>query len=261
MASHTPGLWHHPAFLRLWAAQSVSLLGTGLGALPFTAILFLHASGTEMAILTGAITAPGLVLGLAAGSWADRVRRRPLLIAADLGRAAALASLPIAAAFGALAMPQLYAVAFITGSLTVVFDVAHLSYVPSLVSREQLVEANSKLAASASIAEAGSFSLGGWLVQLFGALTAVVADACSFLVSACFLLSIRGNEPPPARDAAPEAGVLAGLAAGARVALADGRLAGLLFASAATSIADGIIGSVILLFGSRDLGLAPRRSG
>lgn len=259
MASRFKGLWRHPDFLRLWSAQAVSLLGSGLGALPFAAIFFLDASGQEMAILVAATTLPALAFGLFAGAWADRLRRRPLLIAADLGRAAALLTLPAAAAFDALAMPQLYAVALVAGTLDTLFAVASISYLPTLVPRERLVEANSKLTASASVAEAGAFSVGGWLVQLFGAMTAVVADALSFLFSATMLARIRTPEARPTPERQPR--VLQEVGDGARAVVRDGRLAGLAASGIAQGLAGGLISSVILLFGNRELGLSAAALG
>ena len=139
------GLWRHADFLKLWAAQSVSLFGSEITtlALPLTAALALGATPVQMGLLVAAGQAPFLLCSLAAGVWVDRSPRRPLLIAADLGRALLLASIPAAALLGALRIEQLYAVAFLAGVLAVVFEVAHYAYVPSLVRREQLIEGNS----------------------------------------------------------------------------------------------------------------------
>src|SRR5688572_13662707 len=163
------GLWRHPDFVRLWSAQTISVFGsliTGT-AIPFTAILVLDASPREVALLAAANHVPGLIFGVAAGVWVDRLRRRPVMIAADLGRAALVTTIPLAYAFDALTIGHLYAVALSAGMLTIFFDVAYQSYLPTLVSRDELVEGNSKLAATASVSEFAGFSVSGWLVQVF----------------------------------------------------------------------------------------------
>jgi MFS family permease len=146
------GLWRHPDFLRLWGAQTVSQLGSQVSflALPLAAVLVLDASAFQVALLGAAVMAPWLLFALPAGVWVDRVSRRPILVIADLGRAAVLASVPLAYAIDALTMAQLFATAFATGTLTVFFDVAYQSYLPSLVERRQLVDGNAKLEVSRS---------------------------------------------------------------------------------------------------------------
>ncbi|HEX5547701.1 MAG TPA: MFS transporter, partial [Ktedonobacterales bacterium] len=197
-------LWRHPDFLKLWAGQSVSLFGSLLTqfALPLLAALMLGAGAGQMALLAAAEVAPGLLLGFVAGVWVDRLRRRPLLIAADMGRALALASIPLAAVLGALRIEQLYVVAVLVSICTVFFDVAYPSFLPSLLRREELVEGNSKLAASESLAEVSGWSIAGVLVQVAGAPLAILVDAATFVASAVSLVSIRTKEAPP--TAAPE---------------------------------------------------------
>src|SRR5829696_197390 len=142
-------------FLKLWTGQTVSKFGSGIGgaAIDLTAVLTLGASPAQMGLLGGVRTAPVIVLGLVAGAWADRVRRRPLMIWADLGRAALLALIPLAAALGWLRLELLFVVAPLVGVLTVFFDVAYQSFVPVLVSRERITRANSRLATSDALAE------------------------------------------------------------------------------------------------------------
>src|SRR6266511_5736748 len=153
--AHFGGLWRHNDFMRLWAGQTVSQLGSTITreALPYTAILALGASPLQMGLLGAAGAAPLLLLGLFAGVWVDRMPRRPLMIAADVGRALLLLSIPLAYLLGALRIEQLYLVAALAGVLTVFFDVAYQSFLPTLVEREQLAEGNAKLAVSDSIAE------------------------------------------------------------------------------------------------------------
>src|SRR5918998_5874155 len=159
------GLWRHADFRRLWAAQSVSLLGSEITALalPLMAVLLLNASPVQMGLLAAAGTAPFLLCSLPVGVWIDRRRRRPVLIAADVARAGLLVSIPLAAWLGILRIEQLYAVTFIAGVLGVFFEVAHYAYVPSLVGRESVVEGNSKLQISYSAAEAGGPGVAGLL--------------------------------------------------------------------------------------------------
>ncbi|MCC6386745.1 MAG: MFS transporter [Dehalococcoidia bacterium] len=250
------GLWRHPDFLRLWAGTTISLVGSGLGAVQFTALLFLDASAREMAGLTAVGVLPGLLGGLAAGAWTDRARRRPILITADLARAALLLSLPAAALFDALAMPQLYAVAFFLGGLGILFDVAYRSYLPALVAKENLIEANSKIAASGSAAEIFAFSLGGWISQLTSALTACAADAVSFLGSAFFVARIRAPEPAPERLEI-EGGLAREAFQGFATIRRDARLLGIAASVGGVHLSHGLIGAVILVYANRTLGLAP----
>ncbi len=198
------GLWQHRDFLRFWGAQSVSHVGSQVSALalPLIAALALHASPFEVGVLAAASQAPMLLVGLFAGAWVDRRHRRPVMMLADLGRAAVLLVIPVAAIFDALRMELLYVVAFVAGTLTVFFDVSYMSYIPTLVGRDDLVEANGKLEASSSIAQVTGPGLGGILVALLTAPFAMLVDAASFLVSALFLSRIRTPElsPVPAHE-------------------------------------------------------------
>ncbi len=164
-------------------------------AMSFTAILVLHATPFQLGVLAAMQLVPGFLMGLVAGAWVDRLRRRPILIAADLGRALALGTIPLAALLDLLRIEQLYIVAFVVSILTIFFDVAYQSYLPSLVGRDELVEGNSKLSASAAVSEASGFAAAGWLVQLFTAPIAILIDAVSFVVSALFVRLIRTVEP------------------------------------------------------------------
>ncbi|HEX9370340.1 MAG TPA: MFS transporter, partial [Roseiflexaceae bacterium] len=197
------GLWRHRDFMRLWSGQAVSKLGSTITreALPYTAILALGASPAQMGLLGAAGAAPLLLIGLLAGVWVDRLRRRPIMIAADVGRALLLLSIPLAYLLGALRIEQLYLVAALAGVLTVFFDVAYQSFLPTLVEREQIAKGNGKLAVSDSIAEIAGPPLGGTLVQLISGPATALLDALSFLFSACALARIRAVEPPPAPPA------------------------------------------------------------
>ena len=212
-----------------------------------------------MGVLSALGGAAALVFGLFAGVWADRVRRRPILIAADLGRAAILGSIPLAAALGRLTFSHLCLAAAAAGALTVFFDVAYQAYVPSLVERENVLEANSKLAASFSAADLVGPSAAGILVQWITAPMTILADAASFLWSAAFLASIGQREPRVAPRAEAHLGreIADGLAAVWR----DPVLRALAVRAAASAFFAGFPGSLYILFAVRDLRLAPAALG
>ncbi|MBH1938737.1 MFS transporter [Streptomyces sp. AV19] len=187
-------------FRLLLAGAATSQLGAQvtLVALPLVAVVELDASPLETGLLTAAETAAFLLVGLPAGAWVDRMRRLPVLVRADVVRAVAMACLPPAAWAGVLTMTQLYLVALVTGVATVFFDVAHQSYLPALLPREQLVSGNGALETVRSSAQVAGPGLGGVLVQAAGAPFALVTDAAGYLLSALFLRGIRTPEPPPA---------------------------------------------------------------
>jgi MFS family permease len=191
-------LFRHRDFMRLWSAESVSQLGSqvSLLALPLVAISVLHATTFEVGALTAVEFSPFVLFGLPAGAVVDRLPRRPILIWCDIGRAVALASIPIASACGVLSYAQLVAVVFVTGSLTVFFDVSYQSILPALVDRDQLTDGNAKLEISRSGAQTAGPGIGGLLVQWVGAASAVTADAASFVASALLIRGIRAEEPP-----------------------------------------------------------------
>ena len=184
--THERSLLRNPDFVRLWTAESVSQLGSqvSLLALPLLAIKTLHASTFAVGALSAVEFAPFLIVGLPAGVIVDRRRRRPVLMLGDIGRAIALFSIPLAWWLGVLTLAQLFVVVFITGVLTVFFDVAYQSYLPALVDHDQLGDGNAKLEISRSGAQIAGPGLAGALVQIVGAPAAVVADAVSFVLSA-----------------------------------------------------------------------------
>jgi MFS family permease len=241
------GLWRNHDFLKLWSAQSVSVIGTLLGALQFTAILTLDAGPRQMSILTAASVLSALVLGVFAGAWVDRLRRRPILVAADSGRMALLASIPVAWGFDALRIEQLYGVAFFHGSLTMFFDVAYRSYLPSLVSQDELVEANAKLSASAAVAEVGAFSLGGWLVQVFSAIAVAAVDAASFFVSGLLLAWIRRPETEP-KTCAERPGMAGEILGRVRMVVGNPVLRAIGASEAAMGLGGGVFGALSALW-------------
>ncbi|MBK7176687.1 MAG: MFS transporter [Chloroflexi bacterium] len=254
------GLWRQPDFMRLWAGQTISEFGTWLGALSLLAILNLDATPAQMGTLETLKAAPAIVIGLFAGVWVDRLRRRPLLIAADWGRALMLGSVVLLAFLGGLHMTWLYVVAFLVGGLAVLFDVAYHAYIPALVKRQNLVEANGKLATSASLAEIASPGIGGVLVQVLSAPLTLLLDAISFVVSAIFLGAIRQPEAAPA-EAAASAGVWAEIKAGLRFTINQPTLRALMGAMATWRFFGGFYAALYGLYVLRVIGLSPALLG
>ncbi|MDX6539821.1 MAG: hypothetical protein QOI71_1431 [Gaiellales bacterium] len=193
-------LWRNRDFALLWSAQSVSMVGSEVSglALPLVAILVLHASTFAVAALGVVEFLPFVLLTLPAGVWADRVRRRPILIASDWGRVVVLGSVPLTYALGGLTLAQLYVVGFLTGVFTVFFDVSYQSYLPALVDKEHVIDGNSKLELSRAGSQVVGPTLAGALVSALTASYAVAVDAFSFVVSALCLMRIRKPEPDPA---------------------------------------------------------------
>src|SRR5215213_1091787 len=251
------GLWRHRDFMRLWAGQTISQFGSTITreALPYTAILVLNASPLQMGLLGAAGAAPLLLLGLFAGVWVDRVRRRPLMIAADIGRALLLLSIPIAYLLGWMRIEQLYVVAALAGTLTVFFDVAYQSALPGLVRREHLLEGNSKLGLSESVAEIGGTPLGGILVQLVSGPITLLLDALSFVFSAWMLRRIRADEPPP-RPAEHHEHIMRDLSTGLRAIWADPLLRAMAGSSAIRSFFGWFFGAIYGLYAIRVLGMS-----
>jgi MFS family permease len=258
------GLWRHPDFLRLWAGQTISQFGSQISALalPIAAIVVLDASAFQVALLGTVEFLPFLLFTLPAGVWVDRLRRRPILVIADLGRAVALVSVPVAYAFDALTLWQLYVVGFVVGTLTVFFDVAYQSYLPSLVRRNQLVEGNSKLELSVSAAQVGGPAAAGGLVSLLSAPWAVLTDAISFLGSALFVLRIRTREEVVEPTAAAERpGMRAEAWEGMQFVWKDRRLRALTESTVIFNFCANGAFAVYLVYAVRSLGLSPAAIG
>jgi len=195
----TSPLWSNSAFVRVWSAATISIFGTLITrvALPFAAIIVLGSGAIEVAVLRGLELGAMLLVGLVAGAWVDRLRRRPVLIWADLGGATLLGSIPLAYALGTLTYWHLLLVSVLAAVLTSFFDAADNAYLPSIVERERLLEANSTIAASTSAAEFVGFGISGFLVQVLSAPIAILIDAVTYLISALLLATIRRPEPPP----------------------------------------------------------------
>jgi MFS family permease len=253
------GLWRHADFLKLWSAETISQVGsqiTGLG-LPFVAILTLEVSAFEVALLGVIEFAPFILVSLPAGVWVDRMRRRRILVVADIGRALLLVSIPLAYWLDILTIWQLYVVGFAVGVLTVFFDVAYQAYLPSLVDREQLVEGNAKLEISRSGAQIAGPSIAGPLVQILTAPVAILADALSFVASGLFLFGIRKKEELPEAKPEQKASMKSDLAEGLRYVLGHRYLRWIAASTATFNFWGSVMFAIFLVYLSRELGLSP----
>lgn len=258
----TSPLWRNDAFVRVWTAATISIFGSLITriALPLVAILTLGAGAIEVAILRSVDLAVVFVVGLVAGAWVDRLRRRPVLIWADLGRAAILATVPILHVAGALQLWHLLVVAALTAILTTFFDAADNAYLPSIIERERLVEANSALAATGSAAEFLGFGVSGILVQILSGPITIALNAVTYVISAVLLLGIRTPEapPPPREDREP---VLHEIRHGLRLVRHDPVLRAFAVAQMLLAALWGIFGAVWFLFALETLGLSPALVG
>jgi MFS family permease len=259
------GLWRHPDFLKLWSAETISQFGsqvTGL-ALPLVAIITLDVSAFEVALLGVVEFAPFILISLPAGVWVDRMPRRPILIVGDLGRAALLATIPIAFAMDALTMWQLYVVGFFFGVLTVFFDVAYQSYLPALVERDQLVDGNSKLEISRSGAQLAGPALAGVMIQVLKAPLAILIDAISFVASGIFVLAIRKREVAAEREPgkSPLHGMRSELSEGVRYVFGNRYLRWIAASTATFNFFGSMMGAIFLVYVVRELGMSPGTIG
>lgn len=201
-AARRVSLWRQRDFVLLWSGQTVSEIGSQITvlALPLAAVVVLHASTFEIGLLSAATTSMYLLVSLPAGALVGSRDSRRMMVWCDVGRLVLIASVPVAATAGLLTLGQLYAVALAGGAASVLFSVAYPSYLPRLLTRDQLVDGNGKLATTQSLAQIAGPGLGAALVAAFGAASAMTADALSFLVSALSLLAIgpRPSHPAPA---------------------------------------------------------------
>ena len=257
MAGHNSGgLERNPEFLKLWAAQTTSQVGSQvtLLALPLTGVLLLQATPRQLGVLYAAETAPFLLAGLAAGVWVDRWPRRRILIAGDLARAILLGSVPVSALVGALRIEQLYVVALLVGTATLFFDVAYQSFLPVLVGRAHVLDGNSRLEASRATAQIVGPGVGGVLVQVMTAPLAMAVDAVSFLVSGVLLLRVRAVEPRPrgAHD-----GLRAEMRDGVRAVLGNPLLRSIAGCTATSNLFSSALQAIFVLFTTTELGLSP----
>jgi MFS family permease len=250
-------LWRHDDFLKLWIGQTISEFGSVVTrtAMGFVAILVLGAGPAELGILTAAASVGTLLVGLVAGVQADRMRRRPILVVADLVRAGLLVAIPISYVAGVLRIELLYVVVFLAAILGAFFDVAYRSYLPSLVGRERIVEGNAKLGMTGAIAEVVAPALAGAIVQLFSAVAAIVVDAVSFLISAVSIVLIRAPEPPPAPRA--ERSAWNEIGEGLATVWRDRYIRATTGFEVTRYFFGSFIGVLYVLYGLNDLGLSP----
>jgi MFS family permease len=249
-------------FAKLWAGQSVSLIGTQvtLFAMPLVAIITLRASVFDIGVLNALRFVPVIIGSLFAGVLLDRRRRRPVLIACGLGNAVLIGLVPIASAAGRLSIGLLYVVVTLVGALNMTFDIGAMSYVPSLVDAADLSEANGKLQASAAFAGIAGPGLAGLLVGLVTAPITLSADAISYLFSAAGLLSIKKQEPAPAK-ADQRLSIRQSMAEGMRAVYGSKLLLGLLTQGAAVNLFFGIFTTVFAVYAIRVLHLTPFKLG
>ncbi|GAB3983920.1 MFS transporter [Plantactinospora veratri] len=256
-----PGLLRQAPFRRYWSAQTVSLFGDQISALalPLLAVLGTDAGPAEMGYLTAAALIPNLLFSLLLGAWLDRYpHKRRVMVLADVGRAVLLAAVPVAYLFGALSLHQLYLVAFLTGTLAVLFEVAHSALFVSLVARKDYVDANSLTNGSRAMSQVAGPSVGGLLVQTLTAPVALLADALSYLVSALFLARIG-----PTRPTEPESGggVGPGIRQGLRFVVRSPILRSLLLGTTTLNLFNYMFAALFVLYVSTELGLSPGMLG
>jgi MFS family permease len=253
-----PLLRENADFRRYWIGQTVSLFGDQISliALPLTAVLVLDANAAQMGYLAAAELVPNLLFSLHAGAWVDRRgRRRQTMLATDIGRAVLLATVPVAYAFGHLTFAHLYVVAFLTGTLSVLFYVAYSALFVALVPREHFMNANSLLHGSRAFSYLGGPSLGGVLVQVLRAPYAVAADVLSFLASAFFLGRMRVQEPPGASEDGE------GVMTGARWLWRSTTMRAELGATATINYFNFVFFALFILYATRSLHVRPATLG
>lgn len=254
MPSRSP-LWRERDFMRLWAAQTVSDFGARITreGLPIMAVVGLAAQPGQLGVLAALSSGAALVVGLTAGDYVDHTPRRRILIATDLMRAAVLVSLPIAAWLGVLSMLQVYVVAALVAAASVLFAIADHAYLPSLVGKPLVLDANAKISATESVAEMGGPALAGVLFQVLTAPIAVAVNAVTYLISALFLARIRTPEPP--LEGHHRRGWRDGLVTGARTAWGETRVRTLLIMTGTGSLFGGFFSALYIAYVLRDLGL------
>src|SRR5271154_3685691 len=179
------GLLRQRDFRLLWIGESTSTLGSAISgiALPLVAVVVLHSGAFVMGLLAAVTWLPTLVFGLPAGAWVDRCRRRRVMMACNAAGLLLMLSVPVAAWLGWLSLDYLLAVAVLIGTVTVFGSPAFQAFLPSIVAKENLTEANSKLSASNQVALMSGSSVAGVIAEAFGAVTGMLLDALSYLIA------------------------------------------------------------------------------
>jgi predicted MFS family arabinose efflux permease len=247
--------WRTRDFLLFWSGETVSEFGTQVTqlALPMTAILTLHATPTWVGLVTACVMAPVLVVSPLAGLWVDRHRSRPLMLVAHAARAVVLAAVPLLAWAAVLSLPALVAVALLVGGFTAAFEVAYLSYVPTLVERDALVGANSAIEVSSSAAQTTGPGLAGLLIQFVTAPGAIIFDAVSYVVAGWTLLAVRSREPARNAPSATARRAAHDITDGVRRTVQDPVLRGLMAVSASFNFFEQALMTLFLLYTTRVL--------
>jgi MFS family permease len=248
-------LWRNRNFAAFWLGETVSQVGSqvALIALPLVAVLTLDVSTAELGLLRFAEYLPFLAFTLLFGAWADRRRRRPLMIASNVVRGVLIALIPLLAAFDLLTLPLLIAVAFMVGTGTALFEVCWLSYVPGLVGRSRLIDAMGKMSVSHSAAEVAGPGIGGLLVQLVTAPFALILNALSYVVSVISLLAIRHDEPGLASGTVARRHLGQELAEGLKFAFGEPHIRATAIAAALGNFFAVITETIFLLYAVREL--------
>jgi hypothetical protein len=254
-------LFTSQGFRSVFTAAAASTLGTQISflAIPLLAVLVLNATPAQLGILGLLKTIAFLLFGLPAGAWLDRIRRRGVLIAADLTRAVLLASVPVAWWLHILTIEQLYVVVLLTGVATLFFDVAAQSYLPFVVGRDRLTSANSTLQSWDGAASVAGPSIAGYLIQLASPPIAVLVDSATYLWSALFLAGIRQREPQPQRTV--ERRLLAEMREGVTFVFRDPMLRPIALVGAGTNLFIQIAIVIMPLIFTHALGLSDAQPG
>ena len=249
-------------FVKVWAGESISAIGTQVTqlALPLVALLTLHATVLEVGFLNATRYAPVIVFSLLAGVWLDRRRRRPVLIACDLACAVFIGLIPVAYALGVLSIWLLYVLAAAAGVSQVFFDIGGLAYLPGLVERRHLAEANSKMQVSYSLAEVAGPSLAGLLVGILTAPVTLSVDAVSYLCSLAMLLTVRKREPSP-QPSGPTLPMARSVAEGLHAVFGSATLRSLLLQSCTFNFCRNALVTVFVVYAIRTLGLSAAELG
>jgi hypothetical protein len=253
------GLWSDRDFMKFWSAETFSLLGSqvSLVAIPLLAVTLLAATPFQMGVLNAAQFAPFLVLTLVAGIWVDKHRRLPALIATNAGRAVLFGLIPLGMALKLLNIGLLSTLVFLAGMLTVVFQLAYQSYLPSLVRHEQLMEGNAKLEGSHSFAQMSGPGAAGLLVGTVGAPIAVLIDAVTYAVSAVTLLFVRRTEPEPQPHTGPRKSLWAQIGHGLRLSVSNTYLRALGIEAAIYNVFNQMLWAVLILHLARGMLFRP----
>jgi len=255
-------LWQHADFLKLWSAQTVSSFGARIAreGLAYAAVLSIGATASQVGLLAALAMGPSIVMGLFAGGLIDRRTRRPVMIASDLVRALILIAIPLAAWFHVLSMAELYGAAALIGAASVLFDIADHAYLPALITRAYLLEGNTKLGITESIAEIGGPALAGTLVQTLTAPFALAVNAVTYLVSAAFLFGIGVREAPLEKESR-RGRWWRDPVAGFRTVRNNPLVWPLFVVGTGSALFGGIFSALYIIFAARTLALTPSLIG